>query len=55
MRNPVDILVPRKLAEEVLRVRKISRMQGITRPVGIPIAHTSTPFLLIMQDAASYA
>jgi putative drug exporter of the RND superfamily len=51
MRNPADFLVLNKVAKEVFRVRGISRVQGITRPEGTPIDHTSIPFLLSLQSA----
>jgi putative drug exporter of the RND superfamily len=51
MRNPTDFLVLNKLAKAVFRVPGISRAQGITRPEGTPIGHTSIPFLLSMQNA----
>jgi RND superfamily putative drug exporter len=51
MRNPADFLVLNKLAKAVFRVGGISRVQGITRPEGTPIDHTSIPFLLSMQSA----
>jgi RND superfamily putative drug exporter len=51
MRNPADFLVLNKLAKAVFRVVGISRVQGITRPEGTPINHTSIPFLLSMQTA----
>ncbi|GBE67530.1 putative membrane protein, MmpL [Mycobacterium sp. MFM001] len=52
MRNPADFIVLNKLAKATFRVPGISRVQGITRPEGTPIAHTSIPFLLSMQSAA---
>jgi RND superfamily putative drug exporter len=51
MRNPADFLVLNKLAKAVFRIPGISRVQGITRPEGTPIGHTSIPFLLSMQNA----
>ncbi|BBY06247.1 MMPL/RND family transporter [Mycobacterium noviomagense] len=51
MRNPADFLVLNKLAKAVFRIPGISRVQGITRPEGTPINHTSIPFLLSMQNA----
>ena len=45
MRNPADFLVLHKLAKAIFRVPGISRVQGITRPEGTPIEHTSIPFL----------
>jgi RND superfamily putative drug exporter len=51
MRNPADFLVLNKLAKAVFQVKGISRVQGITRPEGTPIGHTSIPFLLSLQSA----
>jgi RND superfamily putative drug exporter len=51
MRNPADFLVLNKLAKAIFRIRGISRVQGITRPEGTPIEHTSIPFLLKVQSA----
>ncbi|PRI13455.1 hypothetical protein B2J96_21880 [Mycobacterium shigaense] len=51
MRNPTDFLVLHKIAKSIFRVPGISRVQGITRPEGTPIEHTSIPFLLSMQNA----
>ncbi|MEB4210373.1 RND family transporter [Mycobacterium sp. 94-17] len=52
MRNPADFLVLHKLAKSIFKVPGISRVQGVTRPEGTPIQHTSIPFLLSMQNAA---
>src|SRR5271168_523636 len=52
LRNPADFLILNRLAKAVLRVPGISRVQGITRPEGTPIEHTSIPFLLSMQNAS---
>ncbi|BBZ39193.1 MMPL/RND family transporter [Mycobacterium conspicuum] len=52
MRNPSDFLVLHRLAKAIFRVPGISRVQGITRPEGTPIEHTSIPFLISMQNAA---
>ncbi|MBU9763044.1 RND family transporter [Mycobacterium sp. TNTM28] len=51
LRNPADFLVLHKLAKAVFKVPGISRVQGITRPEGQPIEHTSIPFLISMQNA----
>ncbi len=51
MRNPADFLVLHKLAKAIFKVPGISRVQGITRPEGTPIEHTSVPFLMDMQNA----
>src|SRR5262249_16046448 len=39
-------------AKGVLAVPGISRVQSMTRPTGGPIAHTSIPFTISMQNAA---
>ncbi|WP_319437530.1 RND family transporter [Mycobacterium sp. RTGN5] len=51
MRNPADFLILHKLAKAIFKVPGISRVQGITRPEGTPIEHTSVPFLMDMQNA----
>jgi putative drug exporter of the RND superfamily len=51
LRNPADFLVLEKLAKGVLAVPGISRVQAITRPDGSPIAHTSLPYLISIQNA----
>ena len=51
MRNPADFLVLNKVAKAIFRVPGISRVQGITRPEGTPIEHTSIPFLISVQNA----
>ena len=50
MRNPADMLVLDKVAKNVLRVEGIVMVQDITRPLGIPIEHSSMPFLASMQS-----
>ncbi len=50
LRNPADFLVIDKIAKSVFRVPGIARVQTITRPDGMPIAHTSLPFLVSMQN-----
>jgi putative drug exporter of the RND superfamily len=51
MRNPADFLILHRLARGIFQVPGISRVQGITRPEGTPIEHTSMPFLISMQSA----
>jgi putative drug exporter of the RND superfamily len=51
MRNSADFLVLNRLAKKVFRIPGVSRVQGITRPEGTPIDHTSIPFLISMQNA----
>ncbi|OBK74291.1 RND family transporter [Mycobacterium sp. 1274761.0] len=52
LRNPADFLVLNKLAKAIFQVKGVSRVQGITRPEGTPIGHTSIPFLLSLQSAS---
>jgi putative drug exporter of the RND superfamily len=58
MRNTADMLVLDRVAKNVLRVMGIAMIQDITRPLGIPIQHSSVPFQnsmqtqLIMQNMA---
>ncbi len=49
MRNPADMLVLDKVAKNVIRVVGIAMIQDITRPLGIPIQHSSIPFQNSMQ------
>ena len=51
LRNPADFLVLHRVAKAIFRVSGISRVQGITRPEGTPIEHTSIPFLLSLKNA----
>ncbi|BBY04809.1 MMPL/RND family transporter [Mycobacterium noviomagense] len=50
MRNPADMLVLDRVAKNVLRVHGIAMVQDITRPLGIPIQHSSIPFQNSMQS-----
>jgi RND superfamily putative drug exporter len=52
MRNSADFLILHKLAKAVFKIPGIDRVQGITRPEGTPIQHTSIPFLISLQNAA---
>jgi putative drug exporter of the RND superfamily len=44
MRNPADMLVLNKVASNVMHTEGIAMVQSITRPLGIPIQHSSIPF-----------
>ncbi|EHB55444.1 Transport protein [Mycolicibacterium rhodesiae JS60] len=44
MRNPADMLVLNKIAGNVMHTEGIAMVQSITRPLGIPIQHSSIPF-----------
>ncbi|OBI52838.1 hypothetical protein A5707_11950 [Mycobacterium kyorinense] len=52
MRNPADFLILHKLAKGIFHVPGVSLVQGITRPEGAPIEHTSIPFMISMQNAS---
>lgn len=49
MRNTADMLVLDRVAKNVIRVVGIAMIQDITRPLGIPIQHSSVPFQQSMQ------
>ena len=51
LRNPADFLVLNKLAKGILAVPGVSKVQAVTRPEGTPIAHTTIPYMLSMQQA----
>ena len=44
MRNPADMLVLDRVAYNIIRVVGIAMVQDMTRPLGIPIQHSSIPF-----------
>ncbi|BBX97208.1 MMPL/RND family transporter [Mycobacterium lacus] len=50
MRNPADMLVLDKVAKNIIRTVGIAMIQDITRPLGIPIQHSSIPFQNSMQS-----
>jgi putative drug exporter of the RND superfamily len=50
MRNPPDMLVLDKVAKNVVRTVGIAMIQDITRPLGIPIQHSSIPFQNSIQS-----
>jgi putative drug exporter of the RND superfamily len=49
MRNPADMLVLDRVAKNILRTHGIAMTQDITRPLGIPIQHSTIPFQNSMQ------
>src|SRR6476661_3301009 len=51
MRNSADFLVLNKLAKDLFGVQGVALVQGVTRPEGTPLTHTSIPFLLSIQNA----
>ncbi|CAJ1579361.1 RND family transporter [[Mycobacterium] wendilense] len=52
LRNPVDFLILNKLSRSVLAVPGISRVQAATRPEGVPLQHTTIPFMLSASSAS---
>lgn len=50
MRNPADMLVLDRVAKNVMRTVGITMVQDITRPLGIPIQHSSIPFQSSVQS-----
>ena len=50
MRNPADMIVLDRIAKAVFRTPGVARVQGITRPLGGPIEHSSIPFQISMQS-----
>lgn len=52
LRNPVDFLILNKLARAVLAVPGVSRVQAATRPEGLPLQHTTIPFMLSASSAS---
>ncbi|HEX7323549.1 MAG TPA: MMPL family transporter [Mycobacterium sp.] len=49
LRNPADMLILDRIAKNMFRTRGVERVQGITRPLGSPIDHTSIPFQISMS------
>jgi RND superfamily putative drug exporter len=49
VRNPADMLVIERIARAIAHTRGVGRVQAITRPRGVPIEHTSIPFLISAQ------
>ncbi len=52
MRNPSDFLVLNKLTKGVLAVPGVARVQAATRPEGIPLKHTTIPFIISSSNAS---
>jgi RND superfamily putative drug exporter len=53
MRNSADMLVLNKIASNVMHTEGIAMVQSITRPLGIPIQHSSIPFQTSIQGQTS--
>jgi RND superfamily putative drug exporter len=50
MRNSTDMITLDKINKELFRTKGIERVQGITRPLGSPIEHTSIPYQVSMSS-----
>ncbi|KUH69803.1 hypothetical protein AU184_08725 [Mycolicibacterium novocastrense] len=53
MRNPADMLVLNAVARNVMHTEGIAMVQSITRPLGIPIQHSSIAFATSVQGQTS--
>ena len=53
MRNSADMLVLNAVARNVMHTEGIAMVQNITRPLGIPIQHSSLPFQTSVQGQTS--
>ncbi|MGV9801303.1 MMPL/RND family transporter, partial [Mycobacterium sp. NPDC003449] len=51
MRNSADFLILNKLAKGILAVPGVSRVQAVTRPEGIPLKHTTIPFIISSSNS----
>jgi RND superfamily putative drug exporter len=52
VRNPADMLVIERIARAVAHTQGVGRVQAITRPRGVPIEHTSIPFMVGAQGTS---
>ncbi len=52
VRNPADMLVIERIARAIAHTPGVGRVQAITRPRGVPIEHTSIPFLISAQGTS---
>jgi len=52
VRNPTDMLVIERIARAIAHTQGVGRVQAITRPRGVPIEHTSIPFLISAQGTS---
>ncbi|WP_244168146.1 RND family transporter [Mycobacterium paraffinicum] len=50
LRNSADMLIIEHIARNVFHTPGIARVQGITRPLGTPLDHTSIPYQIGMQS-----
>ena len=50
MRNPTDMITLDRITKALFRIKGIAMVQGITRPLGSPIAHSSIPYQISMSS-----
>ena len=53
MRDPADMLVIDRVAKAIFHLPDIEKVQGLTRPQGTPIVHTSIPFQISAGNVGS--
>jgi RND superfamily putative drug exporter len=53
MRDPADMLVVERIAKAIFHLPDIEKVQGLTRPQGTPIVHTSIPFQISAGNVGS--
>jgi putative drug exporter of the RND superfamily len=53
MRDPADMLVIERIAKAIFHLPGIEKVQGLTRPQGTPIVHTSIPFQISAGNVGS--
>jgi putative drug exporter of the RND superfamily len=53
LRNPSDMLVLEHIAKNMLGLPGVAQVQSITRPLGSPLGHSSVPFQISAQSAAT--
>jgi len=52
LRNPADMIVLNKVAKGVLAVPGVSTVQSVTRPEGIPLQHTTIPWIVSISQSS---
>jgi RND superfamily putative drug exporter len=53
MRDPADFLILERVAKAIFHTPGIARVQAMTRPLGTPLNHSSIPFQISQQSAAT--
>ena len=53
MRNPADMIVIERVAKAIFHLPGIEKVQGLTRPQGVPLVHTSIPFQISAGNVGS--